>query len=365
MPDEVSFTDIYVDDEIVKSVESVLRGTRYVKGPQLEQFEAEFASECGVEHAIGVSSGTAAIQLALNGLGIGPDDDVFVPSHTFYATASPVLSMGANPVFVDVDPETYTLDPDDLAEKVADADQPTAIVPVHIYGQLAEMDAILDVAAEHDLHVVEDACQAHFATRDGEYAGSIGDAGAFSFYPSKNMTVAGDGGMVVTDDDALAAEIRALRNHGRNESGNHVRLGLNYRMDEVSAAVGRKQLTHIHDWNDGRRDAARQYDDRLAAIPEIETPTVAPANEHVYHLYVIQAENRSQLKHHLESQGIQTGIHYETPVHQEEPIVERVGQTALPITEGLSPRILSLPMHPRLSGDEIDAVCDAIEGFYA
>nr|WP_254268315.1 DegT/DnrJ/EryC1/StrS family aminotransferase [Halorussus aquaticus] len=313
MTEQVPFTDIYVDDEIVDRAADVLESTQYVKGDRLEKFEAEFAEACDVEHAVGLHSGTAAILCGLQAAGIGEGDQVFVPGHTFFATVSPVLSVDAEPVFVDVDPDTYTMDPVDLERKVERAENPQGIVPVHIYGQIADMEAIQAVADDYDLAVVEDACQAHFAERDGHIAGTVGDVGAFSFYPSKNMTVGGDGGMLITDDDQIARRARTLRNHGRTEDGTHEVLGLNYRLDEFKAAVGRRQLEFVREWNEARNAAAQKYDRRLSSIPEITTPTEAADSFHVYHLYVIQVPDRDVLREHLDENGIDTGVHYETP----------------------------------------------------
>ena len=364
MADSVPFTDIYVDDTIVERVNEVLESTWYVKGEHLEAFESQFADRCGTDHAVGVSSGTAAILLGLQAAGVGEGDQALVPGHTFFATASPVLSLDAEPLFVDVNPETYTIDVDDLRRKAAAAENPQAVLPVHIYGQMADMDAIRSVADEYDLTVVTDSCQAHFAHRDGEIAGTAGDIGAFSFYPSKNMTVGGDGGMLVTDDDEIAERARALRNHGRNDEGQHVELGLNYRLDEINAVVGQEQLRYIEDWNEQRNAAAQRYTERLSAIPEVTTPTEAADAFHVYHLYVVQVPNREELRSYLDERGIDTGIHYETPAHEHPAIVERIGETSLNVTEELVPHILSLPMHPRISDEEIETVCDAIETFY-
>lgn len=361
---KVDFTDIYVDEEITEAVEAVLESTRYVKGPELEAFEDTFARKCGVNHAIGVSSGTAAILLALQSTGVGEDDDVFVPGHTFFASVSPVLELGANPVFVDIDPTTYTMDTDDLSKAIEQADNPTTILPVHIYGQMANMDRISEIAEDHDLDIVEDACQAHFADRGGEKAGTVGDAGAFSFYPSKNMTVAGDGGMLVTDDDDIAEQARMFRNHGRNDDGEHVTLGLNYRMDEIHSTVGRKQLQHVEDWNRARNDAASTYTRELADIDAVTTPKEAADAFHVYHLYVIQVPDRDALRTHLEDEGIDTGIHYPTPAHEQAAVVECCGETTLPETETLTDRILSLPIHPRITDEELQYVCDTIREYY-
>jgi len=362
--ERVPFTDIHMDDSMMDAVTDVLESGRYVKGPQVERFEDEFAEACGTEHAVGVNSGTSAILLGLKAIGVGEGDDVFVPAHTYFASASPILSLGANPVFVDVRRDTYTMDPDDLAAKVIESDTPKAIIPVHIYGQMAEMERISEIAAENDLRVVSDACQAHLAERDGQKAGSIADVGAFSFYPSKNMTVAGDGGMLVTDDDDIAQRARAFRNHGRDEEGVHRHLGLNHRLSETLAAVGREQLKHVDKWNEGRRQAAETYADRLADIDEVVAPTEDDANEHVYHLYVVQAPDRDGLREFLDDQGIDTGIHYPTPAHKHPAVTERVGETTVEFTEELCDRIVSLPMHPRLTEEEVEYVCDRIEEYY-
>ena len=256
MVEEVPFTDIHMDDRTIGSVEDVLRSGRYVKGSVVEEFEESFAEQCGTEYAVGVNSGTSAILIGLQAVGIGEGDDVFVPAHTYFASVSPILSLGANPVFVDVDPQTYTMDMGKLADRIVKSENPEAVVPVHLYGQMAEMEQVTELADEHDLDIVADACQSHFAKRGGKHAGSVADVGAFSFYPSKNMTVAGDGGMLVTDNEKIVEHARALRNHGRDENGVHQHLGLNYRMSEMLGAVGREQLKHIQEWNDGRRRAA-------------------------------------------------------------------------------------------------------------
>jgi dTDP-4-amino-4,6-dideoxygalactose transaminase len=364
MTERVPFTDIYIDDETIDRTTEVLESTQYVKGDRLEKFETEFAEECGTKHAVGVHSGTAAILCGLKAAGIGEGDEVFVPGHTFFATVSPVLSLDAEPVFVDIDPKTYTMDPGDLERKVEEATDPQGIVPVHIYGQMADMEQIQEIANAHDLAVVEDSCQAHFAERNGHVAGTVGDVGAFSFYPSKNMTVGGDGGMLVTDDDQIARDARALRNHGRTEDGTHEVLGLNYRLGEFKAAVGRRQLELIRDWNGARNAAAKKYDERLSSIPEVTTPAEASDSFHVYHLYVVQVPDRDGFREHLEENGIDTGIHYETPAHRHPVVLERTDRVELERTERLCDRIVSLPMHPRITDDEIERVCVEIEEYY-
>lgn len=365
MTEPVAFTDIYVDDEMAERVEETLRSKRFVKGPVVEQFETAFADACGTEHAVAASSGTDAIYLALKSAGIGEGDDVIVPAFTFFASVSPILELGANPVFVDVDPLTYTLDVDHVARAAERNDAVEAIVPVHLYGHPADMNQIRRIARRHDLTVVEDSCQAHGATFEDEPTGSLGDVGCFSFYPSKNMTVGGDGGILTTDDEAIARRARQYRNHGRNDDGEHVRLGLNHRMDELSAAVGMEQLSHLADWNAGRQEAAKRYRDRLESLTQIRLPHERGDVDHVYHLFVIQTSERDELREHLESAGIDTGIHYETPVHQTEAVrAEMDTIPTLPRTERLVDRILSLPIHPRISDEEIDQVCTEIERYF-
>ena len=365
--EQVPFTDIYVDEDIVERATDVLQSGRYVKGEECAAFEAAFADFCGTDYAVGVSSGTASILLALQSLDVGEGDEVLVPAHTFFASVSPILTLGATPRFVDVDSETYTLDPVDLRRQVERATNPAAILPVHLYGQLADPEAIRAVADEYDLAVVEDACQAHGATAGGSRAGALGDAGCFSFYPSKNLTVAGDGGMLVTDDAELAESARQLRNHGRNDAGEHVSLGLNFRLGELPAAVGHEQLRHLPEWNAGRARAASEYTDRLADLDPVVTPTERPDADHVYHLYVVRvaAEYRDTLRDTLAEQGIQTGIHYPTPAHEHPAVVDRLGETpGLDRTEALCDQIVSLPMHPRITDDEIETVCAALRDFF-
>ena len=364
MTKRVDFTTVGVAQETIDDVVEVLDSGRFVKGPVGERFEDKFAEKTGADHAVCVSSGTAALLLALRANGIGPGDQVLVPGHSFFATVSPVLTLGADPVFVDIDPETYTMDPTDLAEKAADAANPEAVIPVHIYGLMADMAAIEAVAEEHDLFVLEDACQAHFAERNGVTAGDAGDAGAFSFYPSKNMTVAGDGGMVTTDDSDLARRMRQLRNHGRDDDGVHRALGLNYRLDETNAAVGVAQLGRVERWNRNRQTAAERYTDALANVSEVTTPTEPADASHVYHLYVIQSPDRDALRDHLESNGIDTGLHYGTALHEHPAVTDQIPSVTLPETEALVDRILSLPMYPEIPEGDVEYVTNTIREFY-
>lgn len=364
MVEHVPFTEIHVNEDIVASTESVVRSGRYVQGGHLDDFETEFAATFDVAEAAGVSSGTAALTLALRACGIGPGDTVLLPAHSFFATASAPMNLGADPVFVDVDPETYTIDVEHLASR-ATATDADAVVPVHIYGQTADMAGVNRVAEDFDLAVVEDACQAHSARYRGEYAGTLGDVGCFSFYPSKNMTVGGDGGMVVSDDEAVTDRVRRLRNQGRDATGTHVDLGLNYRLDEFNAAFGREHLKYVEDWGRMRNENAALYDERLADLPAVETPTVPADRTHVYHLYEVQADRRDELRSFLSDRGVETGVHYPNALHQHPAVIERMDEVpSLPVVERLVERIVSLPMHPWLDEAEVDHVCTAIEDFY-
>lgn len=365
MTHNVDLTDVRVDTDTIDDVVSVLESGRFVKGPVLERFERQFAERVGVDHAVGVSSGTAAILLALRAADVGPGDQVFVPGHSFFATVSPVLALDAEPVFVDVDPDTYTMDPTKLAAHVEEADSPTAVIPVHIHGLMADMKEIRSIADEHGLFVLEDACQAHFAEHGDETAGAAGNAGAFSFYPTKNMTVAGDGGMVTTDDEELAEEMRQLRNHGRGADGVHKLLGLNYRLDETNAAVGLSQLQSVERWNENRRIAAERYDELLGDVSAVTIPPNPDDATHAYHLYVVQVPDRDQLRAHLDEQGIDTGIHYESALHQHPAVADYMETSELPHAERLVDRIVSLPMHPRLAEPDVEYVGNVIADYYA
>lgn len=351
----LNFSEMYVDSDIKKAVEQVLESGRYIKGDNLRFFEQEFADFCNTKYAVGVSSGTAAILLSLMALDIKNGDEVIVPSHTFIATASPVKFLGATPVYVDIDPVTYTIDPAKLESAITKNTK--AIIPVHLYGHPADMDPIKELATKNCLTVIEDSCQAHAAEYKGQKTGSIGDLAVFSFFPSKNMTVAGDGGMVTTNNEELAQKISMLRDHGRTGKYIHEMLGLNQRLSEIPAAVGREQLKHLTEWTDSRRRAASTYSRLLDGI--VQTPTQAHWAKHVYHLYVIQTRDRDSLGKYLKEQGIITGIHYPVPVHKQ-PCMES-GDVRLPVTEEFVDQILSLPMHPKLKNEQIEYVVEKIQ----
>jgi dTDP-4-amino-4,6-dideoxygalactose transaminase len=353
----VNLSKMYVDENIRQAVNRVLNSSRYIKGQELENFERDFADVCGTRYAVGVSSGTSAILLSLMALGIGAGDEVMVPSLTFIATASPARFLGAELVFADIDPETYTLDPADVEKKITPRTR--AIIPVHLYGHPCNMDIINGLAKKHNFYVIEDACQAHGAAYKGKMTGSLGDIACFSFFPSKNVTVLGDGGMITTDNPELVKKVSMLRDQGRTQKYLHEILGLNFRLSEIHAAIGREQLRHLQEWNGQRRKNAAQYR-ALLNRPGIVTPVEREWAKHVYHMYVIRVKRRDELASYLNENGIETGIHYPVPVHRQPCLKSDV---RLPVTEERVDEILSLPMHPFLSEDEVDYVAATVRSF--
>ena len=355
---KINFSKMYIDEGMKKAVLDVLDSGRYVKGDELRKFEQEFAEFCTTKYAVGVSSGTAAILLSLMAIGIGKGDEVIVPAHTFIATASPIKFLGGTPVYADIDSETYTLDPNDVERKITENSK--AIIPVHLYGHPADMDPINELAENHSLYVIEDASQAHGAIYKGRKVGSIGDIGCFSFFPSKNMTVLGEGGMVVTDNEELAEKVAMMRDHGRREKYVHEMLGLNFRMGEIHAAIGREELKHISEWNRKRREIAAHYNSLLNGF-DLVRPIEKTWAKHVYHLYVIRMKQRDKLAEHLKKADVSTGIHYPIPLHKQPCLM--AGDVHLPITESYVNEILSLPMHPQLTNSEIEYICNNINEF--
>lgn len=356
-----------ITEEMKQRVIEVLNSGRFIKGQQVKNFETEFANYCNVKHGIAVSSGTAAIYLALRALGIKQGDEVILPSHTFIATAEPILMVGAKPVFVDIG-EDYNLNLRWVAEKLTPKTK--AIICVHLYGQMCNMDELCELISKenrvfnHKVYLIEDAAQAHGAEFNGKIAGSFGDAACFSFFPSKNLTVAGDGGMVVTNDNNLDTKLRALRDHGRDYNTmegkfSSTMLGFNFRMSEISAVIGSEQLKHLDGWNGKRRKIANLYD-KLLVDSSVETPIVCENRKHVYHQYVIRSEQRDELKDYLHKNGIETGIHYQIPVHMQSVFD---GETMLPRTERVCGEILSLPMYPLLSEEDVEFICSKIKEF--
>lgn len=345
------------------AVRRVMASGWYILGQEVAQFEREFADYLGVEAAVGVASGTDALLLALRAAGVGAGDEVITVAHTAVATVAAIELAGAQPVLIDIDAQTYTMDPVLLPDAITSRTR--AIVPVHLYGQTAEMDPVLAIARRHGLVVIEDCAQAHGARYHGRMAGTMGDLAAFSFYPTKNLGALGDGGAVVTDDPALAERVRLLQQYGWRERYISVIPGLNSRLDELQAAVLRVRLPLLDEENAARRQLASHYDQWFAGLPLI-APSVAEGRSHVYHLYVIQANDRDALQQFLQANGVGTGIHYPRPIHQQ-PAYERLGYSPgrLPITEALSGRILSLPMYPDLSTEIAHSVGDLVARFFA
>ncbi|MCC7362928.1 MAG: DegT/DnrJ/EryC1/StrS family aminotransferase [Dehalococcoidia bacterium] len=349
--------------ELLAAFERVLDSGAFVQGHEVEAFEHEFAAAYGTPHALAVNSGTAALHLALQACGVGPGDEVVTVANTFIATAEAISLVGATPVFADIEPGGFNLDPDDFAAKITSRTR--AVIVVHLYGRVAQMDRIVAIAREHGLRVIEDACQAHGSAVDGRRAGTFGDAGCFSFYPTKNVGTVGEGGLVITADDAIAARVASLRNHGQADRHVHVEPGYNYRMPELQAAALRVLVPHLEAWNAARIRAAAWYREELAGT-SVALPVEGTAGGHVYHLYVVRHSRRAELQQFLGSRGIASAIHYPTPVHLQPAYAsERHGPGSLPRTEAAVREILSLPMHPSITREEVAAVAAAIREFDA
>jgi dTDP-4-amino-4,6-dideoxygalactose transaminase len=354
-----------IRDEVARAVARVLDKGYFILGEEVSAFEREFASYCGVAHAVGVGSGTEALHLALAACGVGPGDEVITVSHTAVATVAAVELVGARPVLVDIDPVRYTIDPAQVASAVTPRTR--AIVPVHLYGCPADLTSIIDVARQHDLFVVEDCAQAHGALYRGKPVGSWGHIAAFSFYPTKNLGAYGDGGAIVTDDASLAERARLLRQYGWQERYVSAIKGLNSRLDELQAAVLRVKLHHMEAWNEQRRRLAGLYSEHLVDS-DVTVPCEPQDGTHVYHLYVVRHPRRDELQALLREQGIGTLIHYPVPVHLQ-PAYRDLGYEtgSLPITETVAQEVLSLPMYPELREDEATVVagtvCEAVEMF--
>lgn len=362
--------------EIDSAIRRVLERGEFILGEEVEAFEEEFARFCEIKHAVGVASGTDALVLTLLGLGIGPGHVVLTTPLTFVSTVAAVLRVGAHVEFIDIDPVSYNIDATQLEEFFAVRTKQTTdgvietrtgyrvsvMLPVHLYGQPADMDRICALAQRYRIAVVEDAAQAHGARYKGRRVGTFGAAGAFSFYPSKNLGAYGDGGAVVTNDPDLAARLRSLRNQGRR--GNryeHVAEGLNSRLDALQAAILRVKLRYLDGWNKARREAARRYDTLLGGLDCIRIPEIPAGTDSVYHLYVIRAHERSSLQQVLESRGIRTGIHYPIPVPLQ-PAYRRLGiaEGMYPASESAAREVLSIPMFPEIQEEQQRVVCQAI-----
>lgn len=349
--------------EIMAEIEGVLDKMQLFLGENVYQLEREFADYCGVRFAVGVGSGTDALHLSLRAVGVGHGDEVITVANTFIATAEAIVQAGARPVFVDIDAETYTMDPTKV--EAAITERTKAIIPVHLYGHPADMDRIMAIARKHGLRVIEDACQAHGAEYKGLKVGTIGDAGAFSFYCSKNLGAYGEGGMMVTKDRDIATRVQMLRDHGQSSKYQHVVMGTNSRLDELQSAILRVKLRHLDKWNTMRRALAAEYNRQLFGIEEIVPPTERAYAEHVYHLYVIRTPDREGLRAWLRKHNIATGIHFPIPVHlQQAWLAAGFSGGSLPVTESTSQEILSLPMYPELTVDQVHYICQSVKDYF-
>ena len=347
-----------IKEEVDAAIHGVLDSCGYVLGPEVGEFEKEFAAYCGAEDGIGVNSGTSALHLALLAADIGPGDEVITTPFTFVATVAAIEYAGATPVFVDIDPETFNIDPANI--EAAITDKTRAIVPVHLHGLMAEMDPIMEIARRHNLIVLEDAAQAHGAEYHGRRAGSIGDLAAFSFYPGKNLGAYGEGGMVVTGNPEFAKKVRMLRDWGAEKKYHHVLKGYNMRLEGIQGAVLRVKLRYLDEWTEGRRRAAELYNSLLSDT-DIVTPNPESYMRHVYHVYAIRTHDREGWQKVLNDKGIQSGIHYPFPVHML-PAYENLGykEGDFPHAEAAASEVLSLPMFPEITREQVETVVMAV-----
>lgn len=345
-----------IKPEIDAAIADIIENTRFIGGEPLTTFEANFAAYQGTKHAVAVASGTGAIFLVLRALDIQPGDEIITTPHTFIATVEPIEEIGAVPVFVDIDPQTYNMDPAHI--EAAITPRTRAIMPVHLYGQMAQMDVICDIAQRHNLLVIEDAAQAHGATYQGKHAGQWGDVAIFSFYPGKNLGAYGDAGGIATNRDDIAAHVGKLRNHGRTKKYEHDVIGYGERCDSLQAAILDAKLKHLDDWNVARRGHAAHYTAAFADVPGIITPTVSENAEPVFHIYCLQVDgDREAILAELKSRGIGAAIHYPIPVHLQ-PALSHRGHARgdFPVSEHAADHIISLPIYPEMTDAQRDTV---------
>lgn len=343
-----------IKEEIDNAIKAVLTGGRYILGKKVEQFENNFAGYCGVKYGIGMASGTDALHLALLACGLGKGDEVITVSYTATPTVLAIIYTGAKPIFVDIDAESYTIDVDEVEEKITKKTK--AILPVHLYGQSADMDPLIKLARKYKLKIIEDACQAHGAEYKGKKVGSLGDIGCFSFYPTKNLGGYGDGGMAVTNNKKLAERLMMLRNYGMKKQYHSIIKGFNSRLDELQAAVLDVKLKKLDEWNNRRRRIAKMYDEYLEGVV---TPMEKDYSKHVYHLYVIRCGNRDEAQKKLANAGVETLIHYPVPIHQQEAFAD-FKNVSLPVSERFSKEILSIPVYPSLTDEQLENISQKI-----
>lgn len=349
-----------IAQEVEQSIKEVLENCAFSGGPYVERFEGEFASFCGCSRAVGVGSGTEALWLALLALGVKAGDEVITMPNSFIATAEAISLCGAEPVFVDVDERSYTMDPELLERAITPRTK--VIIPVHLFGQMADMDPIMSIARSNGIAVLEDACQAHGAEYKGRRAGSIGDAGCFSFYPGKNLGAYGEAGAVVTGDQQLADKIRMLRDHGQSRKYYHDMIGINGRMDGIQGAILSTKLKYLENWNEARRQHAALYGKLLQGVA-VSTPLEMPYAKHVYHVYAIRAKGRQQVIEALAEKGVACGVHYPVPIHLQAAYQFRNDRAgSFPVAERCAEEFVSLPMFPELTEEQIAYICGQLRG---
>jgi dTDP-4-amino-4,6-dideoxygalactose transaminase len=364
---KVPFMDLLRQYESIRNeVDPVLcevaRSGRYILGPNVEAFEREFASYCCTKHAVGVASGAEALRLALLAIGVGPGDEVITVTNTFVATVDAIIHAGARPVLVDVDPKTFNMDPKSVERAISNRTR--GIIAVHLFGNPAEIDTISEIASKHDLYLIEDAAQAHGATYKGRKVGALGHCACFSFYPTKNLGAMGDAGMITTDDDELEEKLRLLGNYGQRKKYQHEIIGYNSRIDEIQAAILRVKLRHLDDWVERRGATAEEYKQKLSGIGVIGFQMTTPKAKHAYHLFVGVFPMRDKLRATLSAKGIETAVHYPRPIHCLEPYVKYARGERFDSANHLAGRILSLPMFPELTTQELELVTTSIIEFY-
>ena len=369
-----------IEHEVLPMVKEAMENAAFIGGPQVSGFETEFAAFCDSKYGVGVNSGTDALRFALMAAGVGPGDEVITVSHTFIATTEAISQAGAKPVFVDIDPKTYNMDPNKLESYLNKRfkenasglqppasslkPRPKAVIPVHIYGQPADMDPILEISKKKSLVVIEDACQAHGSLYKGKKAGSMGLVGCFSFYPGKNLGAYGEGGAVVTQSEDIANKIRMIRDHGQAKKYYHDMEGYNGRLDAIQAGVLRIKLRRLPAWNEARRRNAQYYNELLSMIKGVTVPKEADGCRHVYHLYVILVDDRDGLQKYLNEKGVGTGLHYPVPLHLQKAYAYKgYKEGDFPVTESVAKRLLSLPMFPELTRAQIEYIADCIKQF--
>jgi dTDP-4-amino-4,6-dideoxygalactose transaminase len=361
----IPFVDLKTQYRILKpeidaAVLSVMERGAFIMGQEHNEFEKAFATYIGAKHCLGVATGTDALEVAMRACGLGPGDEVITAPNTFIATTEAITHAGARLRWVEVDPRTYNIDPNRI--EAAITPRTKALLPVHLYGQSADMDPIMAIARRHGLKVIEDCAQAHGAKYHGQNVGTFGDVACFSFYPGKNLGAYGDGGAIITSNDEIAERVKLLRNHGQREKYVHALEGYCHRLDNLQAAVLLVKLPHLDEWNKCRRQAATTYNRLLRDVPGVVTPYVLPDVEAVYHLYVVQIPDRERVQSALKTEGIETGIHYPIPLHQQ-PAYAHLGHAPedFPISSTLGPKILSLPMFPEITETQIQTVVNALQ----